>query len=295
MKIGVLIESFREGLQGGLIAAVEMDLDGVQMSATSGETRFDALKGADRKDLLKRTQDLGLEFSALCGDFGGHGFEIAEDNPLRVDNSKRIAEMALDLGCDVVTTHIGVLPTTNMPAADRPGAPDHPRWRVMLDGCSALAEAGRSMGVTFAIETGPEPAAVLRQFIDQIDSPGIGVNLDPANLAMVIDEDIVAAADVLGPRTVHTHAKDGRNLKPCDAEALYGAFAVGGIEALDISEFIEEVPLGRGQVPWPAYLAALRDAGFDGYLTVEREVGASPRDDIALAVDFLKNLLKDEN
>ena len=36
------------------------------------------------------------------------------------------------------------------------------------------------------------------------------------------------------------------------------------------------------QVPW------------DGYLTVEREVGESPREDIELAVTFLKRLLTDD-
>ena len=54
----------------------------------------------------------------------------------------------------------------------------------------------------------------------------------------------------------------------------------------------EEVPLGKGGVPFPAYLAALEDIGFRGYLTIEREVGADPAADIALAADFLRNLMK---
>ena len=49
-----------------------------------------------------------------------------------------------------------------------------------------------------------------------------------------------------------------------------------------------EVPLGEGQVPWDNYIAALREIGFDGFLTIERECGDDPARDIQLAIDFLK-------
>jgi sugar phosphate isomerase/epimerase len=48
------------------------------------------------------------------------------------------------------------------------------------------------------------------------------------------------------------------------------------------------VPLGQGGVPWDGYLAALRDIGYGGYLTIEREVGEDPEADIKLAYSFLK-------
>ena len=48
------------------------------------------------------------------------------------------------------------------------------------------------------------------------------------------------------------------------------------------------MPLGEGGVNWNAYLQALKDIGYTGYLTIEREVKANPEADIKLAVDFLK-------
>ena len=39
------------------------------------------------------------------------------------------------------------------------------------------------------------------------------------------------------------------------------------------------------------YLGALNDIGYKGYLTIEREVGDNPADDIGMAVDFLKEKL----
>ena len=42
---------------------------------------------------------------------------------------------------------------------------------------------------------------------------------------------------------------------------------------------------------WPNYIKALKDIGYNGYLTIEREVGADPAADIAMAVDFLKKYI----
>ena len=51
---------------------------------------------------------------------------------------------------------------------------------------------------------------------------------------------------------------------------------------------VREVPLGEGKVDWAAYLKALTEIGFKGYLTIEREVGADPAADIRKAVQFLR-------
>ena len=282
MKIGVMVESFRAGLDGGLAAAAELGADGVQMYATGSEVSPEALDGTARKDLTKRLADMGLEFSAICADLGGHGFQIADDNSRRIEATKRVLDLTLDLGCTVATAHIGVVP------ADKA----HPRYAVMARACEELGRHAQGAGGTFAIETGPEPSAVLRAFLDDIGLPGgLGVNFDPANLAMVIAEDIPAAVERLGPYIVHTHAKDGKNLQPVDAEKLYGAFAGDVPEGFKWDEYICEVPLGQGDVPWAEYLAALGKVGFDGYLTIEREVGEKPRADVELAVGFLRDLL----
>lgn len=281
MKIGVMVESFRLGLEGGLQAATVLGADGVQIYATRGDMHPDNLTSAARSQLRRRIQDLGLDIAALCGDFGGHGFQIAADNAKRIDDSRKVLDLAVELGTRVVTTHIGVIPAK---AA-------HPRYVTMAKACEALGRFAGKAGITFAIETGPEPAAVLRAFLDDLAlGPGLGVNFDPANLVMVCRDNIPEAVQTLAPYIVHTHAKDGINLKPVDAELLYGSFAkpVPGFRG---SDYIAEVPLGKGQVPFKAYLAALRQAGYDGYLTIEREVGQNPKKDIEEAVTFLKSLL----
>lgn len=274
MKIGAMVESFREGLDGGIKAAKEVGAHGIQMYATGGETHPDNLKGDKRKELLKKVKDMGLEFSAICADFG-HGFGDAEANAKLIEDSKKVVDLTVELDCNVVTTHIGVVPS------DR----SHSRYDIMLKACRELAEYGAKMGATFAIETGPEPAKTLREFLDEIGLPkGLGVNFDPANLVMVCKEDIPAAVELLAPYTVHTHAKDGINLQDVDAEALYGG-------KLDWAAYIKEVPLGEGGVDFDSYMPALKKTGFDGYLTIEREVGDNPRADIEMAVEFLRKYI----
>lgn len=282
-KIGVMLESFRLGLVGGIQAASELGVDGIQLYATGGETHFSKLRGETRTNLRNRLRDAGLEVAAVCGDFGGHGLASASDNPKRIEEIKQVIELAKALNSKVVTTHIGVIPADSQ----------HPRYEVMRAACSEIGSFALQHDVTLAIETGPEPAKVLRRFLDDLGSnSGVGANFDPANLVMVCQEDIPPAVETLAPYIVHTHAKDGRNLQPVDPEILYGVFAGDPAPAgYRVDDYILETPLGEGDVPFPAYLDALRSHGFtDGYLTIEREVGEDPKRDIAIAVQTLKTL-----
>ncbi len=46
---------------------------------------------------------------------------------------------------------------------------------------------------------------------------------------------------------------------------------------------------------WDGYLKALSDAGYEGYLTIEREVGDDPETDIRKAVRFLQSRIRPES
>ena len=70
---------------------------------------------------------------------------------------------------------------------------------------------------------------------------------------------------------------------------IYNHFAEGGIEALNVADFFIETPVGEGDVNWADYMSALREIGYDGYLTIERETGADPIADIDKAACFVKD------
>lgn len=280
-KIGVMVDSFRLGIREGLKKSKEVGADGVQIYAVRGEMDPDNLDKQAREELLQFIKEQGLVVSALCGDLGSPGFTNAEMNPERIEKSKRIVDLACDLETNVITTHIGVVP------AD----PNCERYKVLQDACNQIGAYAEEKGCHFAIETGPEHSSTLRAFLDSLDTKGVGVNFDPANLVMVIGEDAASAVKNLAPYIVHTHAKDGIQHQPIDPELVYDPEKLSASPEVQIPDYFEEVPLGQGQVKWNEYLAALKEEGFEGFLTIEREVGDNPEADIRLAVDFLKELI----
>ena len=52
----------------------------------------------------------------------------------------------------------------------------------------------------------------------------------------------------------------------------------------------EEVPVGRGDVPWAEFFATLRELNFDGYCCIEREAGNSRIEDIGTAKKVIEKL-----
>ncbi len=275
--IGVMLDSFRLDTKQAIEKAAEIGAKGIQMYATKGEHAPENMTKAKIAELKDMMQSNGLVFSAICGDLG-MGFGNPELNPELIEKSKRILDLAKELGTDVVTTHIGVVPTDK----------SNPRYAVMQEACAELSRYADSLEAHFAIETGPEVSMVLKGFLDSLGSRGVAVNLDPANLVMVTGDDPVQAVYNLKDYIVHTHAKDGIKLHDNNPEVVYGIIE----DEIPTGEGFREVALGEGSVPFNKYLAALDDIGYRGFLTIEREVGDDPAADISLAANFLRDLMK---
>ena len=275
--IGAMVESFKLDTKSAILKAAEIGAKGLQMYSTNGENAPENLVGNKRKELLDFVKSNGLMFSAICGDLG-RGFGNKELNPGLIEKSKRIMDLAKDLETDIVTTHIGVVPND----------PEHDRYKIMQEACFELAAYADSIGSHFAIETGPETSLTLKNFLDTLNSTGVAVNLDPANLVMVTGDDPVQAVYNLKDYIVHTHAKDGIKLAESDPEVVYHIIE---IENLMSEPTFKEVPLGEGGVDFPAYLKALEDIGYKGFLTIERECGDDPVKDIKTAYSFLNNII----
>jgi sugar phosphate isomerase/epimerase len=268
MKIGAMTTSFRKPFKDSLEAAAALKVDGVQIWATHityydpnhpvGELDPDQTTEAERKDLLATLKRLNLEISALCGDLG-RGFIKPDHLREDVDKTKRMMDLCALLGVKVLTSHIGRIP------AD----PNSPAWQTAAEALEEVGRHGDSIGVFFASETGPESGADLAKFLRSLRTKSIRANYDPANITMNGFDGVEGAA-ALGDLIVHTHAKDGHGPGPKRGE----------------------VPLGEGDVDWPNYLKTLKQTGYNGYLTIEREVGEDPAADIVTAAKFLREQLK---
>ena len=290
LKIGTLADSFRLGVIDGIKASEKCGAAGVQLYAWN-ELKPVEVSEAVLQNVNQTAAGHGQRITAICGELSelklpGHGLQSREHNAPKIEYLKRTIDMANKLGSQIVTTHIGVIPEDSTSE----------RYAVMSEACAELDEYAQSCGSWIAIETGPEKIKTLSAFTDQFTHQRIAINYDPANLVMVTAEDEVAGVLTGGQRIIHTHAKDGIRKKYLGPEKVYAIFAEGGIESLEtLPDYFQEVPLGQGQVRWTEYIQALLEVGYDGFLTIEREVGAAPEKDIQQAVQFLKNLLETFN
>lgn len=109
MKTGVLLESFRLSFVESLKAARALGLQGVQIFA-KGETVYDGMSASEIREVRSAIRGEDLEISALCGDFGCRMFYYPKEMRAEIEREKRILALAKELGTDIVTTHIGVVP-----------------------------------------------------------------------------------------------------------------------------------------------------------------------------------------
>ena len=197
---------------------------------------------ADRREVVKIADSLGLGFSGFCAQLQGAatygGLEESEGLRWRIDKTKQALDTTAELGGNIVTTHAGILPE------DR----SDPAYDILLGSVGEIAEHGARVGVYFALETGQETPKALSDFIDEVNNPWLKVNYDPCNLLRFGDGKVVQGVYDLGDKIMHTHAKDWN---PQTRQAT----------------------CGEGLVPWDAYISALRDIGYSGVLAIEDETG----------------------
>jgi sugar phosphate isomerase/epimerase len=168
--------------------------------------------------------------------------------------------LAVELGARAVVVEAGRIP-------DRP---DDPRAALLTESLLALGQHGDRIGALLALETGAESGAILRQFLDRLDTGGLGANYEPANLLMN-GLDPLAELPALSGRIAHVHAKDARR---------------GGA-----SRSAQEVPLGHGDIDWLQVVGTMSAQDYRGWLTVERESGTNRAADVAGGVAFLRRLV----
>ena len=282
IKVGVLLDCLLLPFTEAVETAAGLGAEGVQFYAVYEGTAPWIIPEQDQKQLKQIIRSSGLELSALCGELGGHGFERPQENREKIEKTKQIMDMAALLETSVVTGHVGVVPD-----------PGHSRYKTMAEAMREIASYGKERGVFYGIETGAEPSLVLRKFIEDVGEDNLKVNIDPANLAMVQGEEAGRAVRNLEGLIVHAHAKDGIMIKKPDPEVLYGAFAEGTSERLPVSDYIEEKPLGKGDVDFSSYLQALKSIDYSGHIVVERESGTDRKGEIGEGVSLLREKLEE--
>jgi L-ribulose-5-phosphate 3-epimerase len=191
------------------------------------------------------------------------GFGDPATRPERVERFKWALARTKELGLTDVMLHAGFIP--------EPGAPER---KPFLDTLAHVGDLAKAAGVVVAFETGQESASLLRRTLDDLKSPNLKVNFDPANMLLYDKDDPLRVLDLLAPDIRSVHLKDAN--RPT-VKGTWGS----------------EVPLGEGQTNTREFVKALKRIGFTGPLCIEREVGTQAERfrDIEHGVRFLRACL----
>ncbi len=181
----------------------------------------------------------------------------------RVQELKAGADFAHRLGIKQVATHAGFIPEN----------PHDPQYAEMMDALRDLAEHLKKNGQYLLFETGQETPVTLLRAIGDIGTGNLGINLDTANLILYGKGNPVDALEVFGQYVMDLHIKDG--VFPTDGWQLG-----------------HEVAVGEGKADFPRIIAKLKEIGYDGALTIEREIsGEKQIEDIVKAKALLEKYI----
>ena len=270
--IGVFT-SVDAGLGVDLDVANELGIPTIQIHAPHVGNRNQAT--AD--EILQRLGKYGIKVTAVFGGFDGEsyadiptvvktvGLVPQETRQSRLEEMKEISDFAKMLGCDVIALHLGFVPHDT----------SDPDYQNVIAITQELCQHAANHGQALHLETGQETADALVQFIADTQCDNLFVNFDPANMILYGAGDPIEAVQKLGDRIRSVHCKDAK-------------WAANPGE-----EWGEETRLGDGEVDMRLYLETLKSIGYDGPLTIEREIPQEPdrqKTEIGHAVSLLQQL-----
>ncbi len=268
LKLGVMVHLHGDAQQA-MKKVADLGLPTCQLGWPPGMTVEQG------KEVRKVADDYGVEITTLWAALPGIAVWNFIEGPitiglvppdwraLRVQALEQAARCAAEMGVQSITTHCGFIP-------EYPGDPLYTGTIVALKQVMRTCDA---LGVQFWFETGQETPITLLRTIEDVGSPNLGINLDPANLLMYGKANPVDALDVFGQWVRGVHAKDGHY--PTDGANLG-----------------KEAPMGEGRVKFPVLVPKLKSMGFAGALTIEREIsGEKQIADIKRAIEILTPLL----
>jgi sugar phosphate isomerase/epimerase len=227
----------------------------------------------------KRLADFDITITCVFAGFEGEsyadiptvkrtvGLMPLQTRAARTVELKAIADFARELNVNVVGIHLGFVPHDT----------SDPDYRVMLELTRGVCDHCKGNGQALHLETGQEPVDVLIKFLDAVQRDNLFVNFDPANMILYGAGEPIPALQKLGSRVRSIHCKDATwSDKPGET---WG----------------REMPLGEGDVDMGAFVKTLKKIGYEGPLTIEREIPEEParqKAEIGGAIELLERLKK---
>lgn len=229
------------------------------------------------QDFREQSSDFDIKPTVIFTEFGDESYEsipivkqtvglVPESmREKRVEILKRTIVFAQELDVDAVGLHLGFVPHD----------PKDPAYAAILATLQDACTFAKSHQRNIHLETGQEPADVLLQFLKDTDRANLFINFDPANMILYGCGEPLPALEQLAPFVRSVHCKDA--VWSDQPGETWG----------------EEKPLGEGDVGMHEYLEVLNSIGYEGPLTIEREISQEPNRqeaEIGAAVKLLEKL-----
>lgn len=271
MEVGILTAPFRgDDLATVVQFASSAGFDGVEVAVGTTHCNFEA--GIDPGEFQAAFDAAGLRISSLaayCDVTAGDDAEREENRAL----VRRSVDFCGELDCDVVCTLAG-MPPAGMSKEECISESAVPFFTEI---CREAADSGIKIALENYWRTNIQHLRHWEQLFDSVDADNFGLNFDPSHLYWQ-DIDYLMAVDWFADRIFHTHAKD--------TEVVTHKRRVLGNQ--DDSWWRYVVP-GFGDIDWGIYCARLRNAGYNGVLSIEHEDGALGREEgFRLGLQYLR-------
>ncbi len=157
---------------------------------------------------------------------------------------------------------------------------------VIVRGYKAVTEFAKTKGVKTCIENHGffcQDSARIEAIINGVADDNFGALVDIGNF-LCADEDPAKAVGNVAPYAFHVHAKDFHLKKGTEFVPGEGFFMTRG------GDFLRGAIIGHGVVPVQQCLKILKNAGYNGYVTVEFEGVEAARTGVSWGLNTLKRI-----
>jgi sugar phosphate isomerase/epimerase len=265
--------SIDAGLGVKLEVVHELGVPTIQLHAPHKTTRTS--RHAER--FLGHLEELGIRITVVFGGFEGEsyadiptvsrtvGLVPPATRAERLKEMREISDFARLLSVGAVGLHIGFVPHDT---AD-------PLYGQIVAVTRQLCDHCRANGQNLHLETGQETADGLLRFLGDVGCDNLFVNFDPANMILYGAGEPIEALRKVGRYVRSVHCKDAK------------------WAARPGQEWGAEVPLGEGDVGMETFLRTLNDLGYNGPLTIEREIpqeASRQKEEIGRGIRLLNEL-----
>lgn len=263
-------------LRAWIDLAATLDIDGVEFYAGFLDVQDAAAWPVYRRML----DDAGLTMPMLC----------CSPDFCHPDPAFRRQQIDLERHWIDMTAALGGQYCRVLSGQRRPGIAREAGLALVVEAIEACLPHAAAAGVTLVLEnhykdnywTYPEFAQhmdVFCELVARIDAPYFGVNYDPSN-AILAGDDPLELLRRVRHRVVTMHASD-RYLKTGTLDDLRREETVEGYAAR-----LAHGEIGQGLNDYDAIFNELREAGFDGWISIED--GVEGMDQLARSVAFLR-------